>query len=80
MGDILMPRLSEDMDEGKFLMWSVKVGDRVKVGDSIAEVETDKANMEIESLEDGTIGELIAQPGETYPVGATLGRIKPCEK
>src|SRR5688500_9538020 len=74
---ITMPRLSESMTEGKLLQWNVKVGDVVRAGDPIAEVEADKANMEIEALEDGTILELHGNAGDTIVVGAVLALIGP---
>ena len=48
--EVLMPRLSDTMEEGKLLKWLKKVGDKIEVGDIIAEVETDKADMEMEAL------------------------------
>jgi pyruvate dehydrogenase E2 component (dihydrolipoamide acetyltransferase) len=52
---ILMPRLSDTMTEGVIAVWHKKVGDLVKKGDLLAEVETDKATMELESYKDGTL-------------------------
>src|SRR4051812_24786597 len=52
---ILMPRLSDTMTEGVIAAWHKKVGDRVKKGELLAEVETDKATMELESYKDGTL-------------------------
>src|SRR3954462_8791944 len=52
---ILMPRLSDTMTEGVIAAWHKKVGDKVKKGDLLAEVETDKATMELESYKDGTL-------------------------
>ena len=72
MPDIVMPRLSESMTEGKLLRWSVTEGARVREGDIIAEVETDKANMEIETLEAGFVRSLKAFPGDMVPVGAVI--------
>jgi pyruvate dehydrogenase E2 component (dihydrolipoamide acetyltransferase) len=76
VGDILMPRLSESMTEGKLLQWSIAPGASVKKGDIIAEVEADKANMEIESPESGTLeyGQFV--PGDTVAVGAVVATIK----
>ena len=59
MPDIVMPKLSESMTEGKLLRWNVTEGAWVQVGDVLAEVETDKANMEIETLEAGRIEALL---------------------
>ena len=67
-----MPRLSESMTEGRLLRWCVEPGARVSAGDVVAEVEADKANMEIEATGDGVIGELLARPGDTVAVGSAL--------
>lgn len=77
MTDIQMPRLSENMTEGKLLRWCVQEGAFVTAGDVIAEVETDKANMEIEALETGQVECLSAKPGDLVPVGASMGRLRP---
>jgi pyruvate dehydrogenase E1 component beta subunit len=60
--DILMPALSPTMEEGTLAKWHVKVGDTVKAGDVIAEIETDKATMEVEAVDEGVI-EAILVPG-----------------
>ena len=70
--EVIMPRMSDTMEEGKILKWLKKVGDRVEVGDIIAEVETDKADMEMEALDDGFLTEIRAQEGESAPVGAVI--------
>ncbi|MCX7717500.1 MAG: 2-oxo acid dehydrogenase subunit E2 [Candidatus Sumerlaeaceae bacterium] len=77
MVEITMPQLSESMAEGRLLRWCVSVGSPVKAGDVIAEVETDKANMEIEVLEDGIITGLRASPGDFVPVGAVIATVEP---
>ena len=64
--EILMPALSPTMEEGTLSKWLVKEGDKVVSGDLIAEIETDKATMEVESVEDGTIGKLLVLEGEEY--------------
>ena len=56
---ILMPALSPTMTEGKIVNWLKKEGDAVRSGDVLAEIETDKATMELESPEDGTLGKII---------------------
>ena len=61
--EVIMPRMSDTMEEGKILKWLKKVGDRIEVGDIIAEVETDKADMEMEALDDGFLTEIRAQEG-----------------
>lgn len=75
MALIRMPRLSDSMEEGKILRWCVRPGDFVKVGDVIAEIETDKANMEIEAVEQGWIAELFGKPGDLIPVGEPIVRL-----
>ena len=62
--DILMPALSPTMEEGTLSKWLVKEGDNVVSGDLIAEIETDKATMEVETIEDGIVGKLLVQEGE----------------
>ena len=57
--EILMPALSPTMSEGKLSKWLVKEGDKIKAGDLLAEIETDKAIMEFESSEDGTLKKIL---------------------
>ena len=61
--DILMPALSPTMEEGTLAKWLVKVGDQVGPGDVIAEIETDKATMEVEAVDEGKIGKLVVPEG-----------------
>jgi pyruvate dehydrogenase E2 component (dihydrolipoamide acetyltransferase) len=70
-----MPSLGADMREGTLLQWKVKPGDRVKRGDIIAEVATDKGDIEIEVFEDGVVTEILVEPGREVPVGEILARI-----
>ena len=63
MPQILMPALSPTMEEGKLSKWLVKVGDSVKSGDVLAEIETDKATMEVESVDEGVVKELLVAEG-----------------
>ncbi len=63
MPQILMPALSPTMEEGKLAKWVVKVGDQVKSGDVLAEIETDKATMEVESVDEGTVSEILVEEG-----------------
>ncbi|MHB1399686.1 MAG: dihydrolipoamide acetyltransferase family protein [Trichloromonadaceae bacterium] len=74
--EITMPKLSDTMAEGTILSWRVKQGDRVSRGDIIAEVETDKAAMEMEAFEDGVIASLAVQEGETVAVGTVIAVIE----
>ena len=73
MTDILMPALSPTMEEGSLAKWLVKVGDKVRSGDVIAEIETDKATMEVEAVDEGVIDEIVVQAGaEGVKVGALI--------
>ena len=63
MTDILMPALSPTMEEGVLAKWHVKVGDTVKAGDVIAEIETDKATMEVEAVDEGEITDILVAEG-----------------
>ena len=73
--DITMPKLSDTMTEGRLISWKKNVGDRVERGDVIAEVETDKANMELEAFTPGYLLETLAKSGEMVPVGTVIGII-----
>ena len=75
MSDFLMPSLGADMDSGVLLEWRVKPGDRVKRGDIVAVVDTQKAEIEIEVFDDGVVEELLAPEGERVPVGTPIARI-----
>ncbi len=61
--EILMPALSPTMEEGTLAKWNVKEGDEVKAGDVIAEIETDKATMEVEAVDEGKVGKLVIPEG-----------------
>ena len=70
---ILMPALSPTMTEGNLAKWHVKVGDRVNPGDIIAEIETDKATMEVEAADEGIVGSLMVAEGtDAVPVNEIL--------
>ena len=70
---ILMPALSPTMEVGKLAKWHVREGDEVRTGDVIAEIETDKATMEVEAIDDGTIGKiLVAEGAENVPVNQPI--------
>ena len=71
--NILMPALSPTMEEGKLAKWLVKEGDTVKSGTILAEIETDKATMEVEAVDEGKIGKImIAEGTEAVKVGTPL--------
>lgn len=71
--EITMPKLSDTMTEGRLIVWKKSVGDRVERGDIIAEVETDKANMELEAFSAGVLLEIRVKAGEMAPVGTVIG-------
>src|ERR687886_2736404 len=73
--DITMPRLSDSMEEGTILKWLVSEGDEVKRGQEIVEIETDKANMTYEADTDGVLVEIVAEEGDTLPLGEVICRI-----
>ncbi len=68
-----MPKLSDTMTEGTLLSWSVSVGDVIEIGDVIAEIETDKASMEMEAFDEGVLTEILVEAGQKVPVGTALG-------
>jgi len=72
---IEMPKLSDTMTEGTLVRWVKKVGDSVEVGDVIAEVETDKATMEMEAFDEGTLSEVYVNEGQTVQVGQKLATL-----
>ena len=72
---ITMPQQSDTMTEGTVVKWRKKEGDRVKSGEVIAEIETDKAVMEMEAFDSGTLAAVLVQEGQKVPVGAVLGVI-----
>src|SRR6185503_8119960 len=77
MTDVLMPALSPTMEEGTLAKWHVKVGDKVSSGDVIAEIETDKATMEVEAVDEGEVTELLVAEGtEEVKVNAAIARLK----
>ena len=76
MTDVLMPALSPTMEEGTLAKWHVKVGDSVKSGDVIAEIETDKATMEVEAVDEGTVEALLVPEGaEEVKVNTPIARL-----
>ena len=76
MTDILMPALSPTMEEGVLAKWHVKVGDTVSAGDVIAEIETDKATMEVEAVDEGEVLEILVEAGtEGVKVNTPIARL-----
>lgn len=73
--EITMPKLSDTMTEGRLVSWKKSVGERIKRGDIIAEVETDKANMELEAFHSGTLMATRVKPGEMVQVGTVIAII-----
>ncbi|HLF76594.1 MAG TPA: dihydrolipoamide acetyltransferase family protein [Dehalococcoidia bacterium] len=76
MADFVMPALGADMQAGELITWLKKPGDTIQKGEIIAEVETDKAVVEVESLYSGVVETLLVEPGTTVPVGAVLAVIR----
>src|SRR6266705_2881530 len=71
--NILMPALSPTMTEGRLAKWMKKEGDEVKAGDVIAEIETDKATMEVEAVDEGRLQKILVQEGKDgVPVNAPI--------
>ena len=73
--DIVMPRLSDSMEEGTVLRWLKAPGDAVERGEELVEIETDKANMVYEADAAGTLIELVAAEGDTLPIGEVIARV-----
>jgi pyruvate dehydrogenase E2 component (dihydrolipoamide acetyltransferase) len=74
--EIRMPKLSDTMEEGTLLQWRKREGDPIRRGEVLADVETDKADMEFESYTEGTIAKLVVEPGATVPVGTLIAIIR----
>ncbi len=74
--EITMPKLSDTMEEGKILRWLKHPGDKIARGDAIAEVETDKADMVLESFDEGVLDQIKLNEGESAPVGAVIALMK----
>lgn len=72
---IEMPKLSDTMTEGTLVKWVKKEGDKISTGDVLAEIETDKATMEMTAFDDGILGKIYVQAGAKAPLGAALGVI-----
>ena len=72
-----MPNMDLTITEATIVRWMKKIGDTVRAGEGLVEVETDKAVLEVESPIDGTLVEVLADQGSTVPLGARLGTIEP---
>ncbi|MBN1562438.1 MAG: 2-oxo acid dehydrogenase subunit E2 [Anaerolineae bacterium] len=72
---IMMPKLGFDMAEGTLISWTIEVGQTINKGDIIAEIETDKATIEIETAVSGTVLQLIGEPGDIVAVGSPIGYV-----
>ncbi len=70
--EVVMPQMGADMTEGTLVRWLKEVGDAIEPGDIIAEIETDKATVELEAFEGGTLRQIDAQPGDVVPVGDVI--------
>src|SRR5512145_3140958 len=72
---VVMPKLSEAMETGRVIKWMKKEGDRVSGGDIVAEIETDKADVEMEAFGAGVLRQILVPAGERAPVGALIAVI-----
>jgi pyruvate dehydrogenase E2 component (dihydrolipoamide acetyltransferase) len=72
---VMMPKLSEQMETGKVIKWLKREGDRIQSGDILAEVETDKADVEMEAFGSGVLRKILVEAGGSVPVGALIGVI-----
>ncbi len=75
MPQVFMPRLSDTMTEGTVSTWTKAVGDRIEKGDVIAEIETDKATMELEAYDAGVLEQILVGVGTTVPIGEVIAMI-----
>ncbi|MHB1235410.1 MAG: biotin/lipoyl-containing protein, partial [Microbacteriaceae bacterium] len=75
MSEVVMPRLSDTMEEGELSRWLKSVGDAVHRGDILAEIETDKASMDLEAFEDGILEQQLVAPGTLVPIGQPIAII-----
>jgi len=80
MSEIVMPKLSDTMTEGRLVAWKKRVGEAVRRGEVLAEVETDKANMELESFVSGELLEIRVQEGEMVQVGTVIAVVGKAEE
>ena len=74
--EVKMPNLGMEGDDAKIASWLKQVGDPVERGEVIAEIETDKATVEMEALQSGTLAEIVAEVGSQHPVGAVIAYLE----
>src|SRR4051812_22210199 len=72
---VVMPKLSPTMEEGQLTRWLKKEGDKVSMGEPLAEIETDKATMEMQALSNGVLRKILIQEGESAPLGQPIAII-----
>ncbi len=75
MPDVQMPRLSDSMETGKIIRWLKKEGDEVKKGEPLVEIESDKANIEVEAYASGRLSKIAVKEGDSAPIGAVIATI-----
>src|SRR5213593_3415425 len=75
MANVQMPRLSDSMETGKILRWLKKEGEEVKKGEPLVEIESDKANIEVEAYASGKLSKIVVPEGESAPIGAVIAEI-----
>ena len=74
--EVVLPNMGFGMEEGRLLSWLKKPGDAVRKGEAIAEVESDKANVELEAVVDGILDAILVPAEQIVPVGTVLARIR----
>ena len=75
MPDVQMPRLSDSMETGKIIRWLKQEGEEVKKGEPLVEIESDKANIEVEAYASGPLSKILVREGESAPIGAVIAQI-----
>src|SRR6267143_1311865 len=73
--EVIMPKLSPTMEEGQLSRWLKKEGDRVSMGEPLAEIDTDKATMEMQALANGVLRKILINEGESAPLGQVIAII-----
>ena len=75
MPDVQMPRLSDSMETGKIVKWLKQEGEQVKKGEPLVEIESDKANIEVDAYSSGTLSQIVVKEGDSAPIGAVIAKI-----